>query len=379
MTDQLEQQIERALDQVKSGPVAVKPIGSDGPLVLFGAGHLGLIALRGLRQLGIEPVAWADNNPRLHGTVVEGLPVYSAAAASAKFDKGATFVVTIYTGAGVRRQLAEMGLRAIGIARLFRDYADTFLPYWCLDLPSKLAPHREEIIRGARVWSDSQSQNEYLAQIRYRAGLDECVPPPSSGSMYFPDDLVKLARDEVFVDCGAYDGDTLRTFIDRSRGSFRRVVALEPDPVNFQRLQTFVAGLPEAIRKKIDLEQAAVGSRREIVRFEAMGTVSSQVADGGAYEVPGLPLDEVLADRGASLIKMDIEGSELQALEGAQNTIRKHVPALSICLYHRQEDLWTIPLFIASLSDKYRLFLRRHSDDCWEQICYAIPVERLLR
>jgi hypothetical protein len=76
---------------------------------------------------------------------------------------------------------------------------------------------------------------------------------------------------------------------------------------------------------------------------------------------------------------MDIEGSELQALEGAQNTIRKHVPALSICLYHRQEDLWTIPLFIASLSDKYRLFLRRHSDDCWEQICYAIPAERLLR
>jgi hypothetical protein len=88
MADQLEQQIERALDQVKSGPVAVKAIGSDGPLVLFGAGRLGLITLKGLRQLGIEPVAWADNNPRLHGSVVEGLPVYSATEASANSAKG---------------------------------------------------------------------------------------------------------------------------------------------------------------------------------------------------------------------------------------------------------------------------------------------------
>ncbi len=113
------------------------------------------------------------------------------------------------------------------------------------------------------------------------------------------------------------------------------------------------------------------------MRFEAIGTAGSQVTDSGTYEVRCVPLDEMLADCEASLIKMDIEGSELQALVGAQSTIRRHVPALSICLYHRQEDLWKIPLFIASLSDRYRLFLRRHSDDCWEQICYAVPADRL--
>jgi FkbM family methyltransferase len=378
MTDQLEQQIERALDQVKSGPVAVKPIGADSPLVLFGAGRLGLIALKGLRGIGIEPAAWADNNPRLQGTVVEGLPVYSAAEASAKFG-GATFVVTIYTGAGVRRQLTEMGLRAVACTHVFRQYPDTFLPHACLDLPSKLLPERRNILQAAKIWADDESRTEYLAQIRYRALLDEAVPPAHPGSMYFPEDLLKLTADEVFVDCGAFDGDTLRAFLDRSARCFGRIVALEPDPSNFQRLETFVSGLPEGLRDKIRLVQAAVGSRRETVRFEAIGAAGSQVTSAGTYEVRCLPLDEVLADCGASLIKMDIEGSELQALQGAQNTIRKHLPALSICLYHRQEDLWTIPLFIASLSDKYRLFLRRHSDDCWEQICYAIPAERLLR
>ena len=259
MTEQLEQQIKQVLEQVKSGPVAVKPIGSDGPLVLFGAGRLGLIALKGLRRLGIEPVAWADNNPRLHGTVVEGLPVHSAAEASGKFGKEATFVVTIYTGAGVRRQLAEMGLRAIACTHVFRQYPNTFLPHACLDLPSKLLPHRPEILRAARIWADDASRAEYLAQIRYRALLDEAVPPSHPGPMYFPEDLFELTADEVFVDCGAFDGDSLRAFLDRSGNSFRQIVAMEPDASNFERLEKFVSGLPkDSVRE----DQSRPGSGR---------------------------------------------------------------------------------------------------------------------
>jgi FkbM family methyltransferase len=377
MADQLEQQIERALDQARAGQAATKPISPNGPLVLFGAGRVGLIALAGLRKLGIEPAAWADNNPRVQGTVVAGLPVLSPQEASAKFGGSATFVVTIYTGAGVRQQLTEMGLRVVGFTHVFRQYPDTFLPHGCLDRPSKLLPHKQDIVRCAKLWADDASRAEYLAQIRFRAVLDESVPPSHPGPMYFPEDLMKLSADEVFVDCGAFDGDTVRAFLDRSGMSFRQIVAMEPDASNFKRLEQLVAGLPEGVRQKIRLVQAAVGARRETVRFEAIGTAGSQVTDVGTYEVSCLPLDEVLADYGASLIKMDIEGSELQALQGAQQIIRRHVPALSICLYHRQEDLWTIPLYIASLSDKYRFFLRRHSDDCWEQIVYAIPADRL--
>jgi FkbM family methyltransferase len=378
MADQLEQQIELALDQASAGPATTKPIASNGPLVLFGAGRLGLITLAGLRKIGVEPAAWADNNPHLQGTVVEGLTVFSPAEASAKFGGAATFVVTIYTGAGVRQQLVEMGLRVVSFAQLFRQFHEAFLPYCCLDRPGKLAPHREEILRGAGIWADDASRREYLAQIRYRALLDECVPPPHPGPMYFSDDLLKLTEDEVFVDCGAYDGDTLRSFLHRCSNSFRKIVALEPDAANFQRLRDFVSTLPKDVQERIQLEQAAVGARRDTLRFDAMGTVGSQVNAAGPCEVQCVPLDEVLADCGASLIKMDIEGYELEALQGARKVIREHRPALAICLYHHQEDLWQIPLLISSLSEDYRLFLRRYSDDCWEQMCYAIPPHRLL-
>ncbi len=379
MAEQLELQIEQALDQAGAGAAATSPIRSDGPLVLFGAGQVGMVALAGLRKIGIEPAAWADNNPRVQGTVVEGVPVLSPQEAAAKFGGAATFVVTIYTGAGVRQQLSQMGLRVVSFGKLFHQFHEAFLPYCCLDLPSKMARHRQDILKGAQIWADEASRREYLAQVRYRAVFDEHVPPPNSGSMYFPDDLVKLTQDELFIDCGAYDGDTLRSFLDRCSNSFRQIVALEPDAANFAQLQAFVAKLPNNVRDKIHLEQVAIGSRPSTVRFEASGSVSSHVTAAGGYEVRSLPLDDVLADFGASLIKMDIEGSEADALRGAANIIRAHLPVLSICLYHRQEDLWQIPLLIASLSDQYRLFLRRHSDDCWEQICHAIPVGRLLK
>jgi hypothetical protein len=75
---------------------------------------------------------------------------------------------------------------------------------------------------------------------------------------------------------------------------------------------------------------------------------------------------------------MDIEGSEPDALAGARTVIARHAPVLAVCLYHRQADLWQIPLQIRAMNDSYRLHLRRYSDDCWEQVCYAIPPERLL-
>ena len=91
---------------------------------------------------------------------------------------------------------------------------------------------------------------------------------------------------------------------------------------------------------------------------------------------PPSPLDELLVNEQPSFIKMDIEGAEYDALSGCKQTIERYHPILAICLYHRQEDLWRIPLLIHSVSKKYDLYLRRYSDECWEQVCYAIPKER---
>jgi hypothetical protein len=113
-----------------------------------------------------------------------------------------------------------------------------------------------------------------------------------------------------------------------------------------------------------------------MVRFEASGTEASAVGSG-EYEVECVSLDDILAEKKPSFIKMDIEGSELDALAGAENTIKKNLPVLAVCSYHKQDHLWRIPLLIHSFSNEYHFFLRPHLLEVWDLVCYAIPKARL--
>jgi FkbM family methyltransferase len=349
-----------------------------GPVVLFGAGALGRYTLAGLRRAGAPPVAFADNDRRRWGTQVEGLPVLSATDARERFGPRAVFVVTIYTGARVRQDLRRLGLRVLPFAHLALKYPGVLLPHNCVDWPHQACAQADEIRRGLDVWADEASRREYVAQVRYRLHLDgdlpPCLPPDET---YFPEDLFRCTADEVFVDCGAYDGDSVRAFLGRRGPSFGRVIALEPDPHNCARLRDYIAGLPAVVRGKVEVRQLAAGARRERVRFAADGTVGAAFAGEGPAEVDCAPLDEVLSEQPPTFIKMDIEGAEPEALAGARRTLARHAPVLAVCLYHRQEHLWQIPTSLRSASDRYRLFLRRYSDDCWEQVCYAVPAERL--
>ncbi len=84
-----------------------------------------------------------------------------------------------------------------------------------------------------------------------------------------------------------------------------------------------------------------------------------------------------MRDEKPTYIKMDIEGYEASAIEGAREIIQQHQPVLAICVYHKQQDLWQIPLLMKSLCGDYQLFLRPHLDEGWDLVCYAIPRKRL--
>jgi FkbM family methyltransferase len=351
-------------------------------VVLFGAGNLGQTALACLRSVGIEPLAFSDNNSELWGRSVQDLEVLSPADASYKFGSSAAFFVTIWSlghrfGA-TRQQLNALGCRNIFSASALRwKFADRLLPFFCQDLPHKMYEERAEVGEAGELWYDERSRAEYLAQVRWRAYGDyDGLGIPDSEESYFPDSIFSLVPDEEFVDCGAYDGDTLRSLIQRRR-DFRHISAFEPDPHNHGKLERYLATLDLCLCRRISLHNLAVGAFRTQVRFNATGTEGAAVTSHGEITVECYPLDEILHETTPTYLKMDIEGAEHDAIAGAQSTIRKHHPVMAVCVYHKQNDLWRLPLAIRSLFPDYRFFLRTYEVDGWQTVCYAVPEGRV--
>jgi len=350
-----------------------------GSIVLVGAGELGRKALHGLRGQRIEPLAFADNNPDLWGKAVDGLGVVSPEEAARRFATQAVFVVTIYNGSPVRGQLRRLRCPMIvPFAYLFWKYPEVFLPHGGLALPDEIHGMAEEVRQGLSLWADESSRGEFLAQLKWRYLLDfDALPAPLSvDDIYFPEDLVAPLPDEFYVDCGAFDGDSVKRFIERRDSAFRRVVAIEADPKNYLRLQETIEALPGDIRDKIALRPLAVGKEAGLIHFEAQGTAGSSAKPGGSVEVKCARLDEILRGDDPTFIKMDIEGAELDALHGADEIIKRAIAAWAICAYHRPDHLWSIPAFIQAQSGAFDFYLRRYAEECWELVCYAIPKSR---
>ncbi len=206
-------------------------------IVLFGAGNLGRKTLAGLRRAGVEPLCFSDNNPALWGLSADGLKILPPPEAATRFDSRAAFVATIYTGRQVQKQLSTNGLTVVPFAELFAKYHDSFLPFLCLDFPDGVLSSRADVLTAMDLWHDDRSRQEYVEQIRYRVMM---APPSmareSADDMHLAPDLIKPVSDEVFIDCGAFDGDSIRSFMARRGQAWQRIVAIEPDPENFRRL-----------------------------------------------------------------------------------------------------------------------------------------------
>lgn len=352
--------------------------------VVLGAGTMGRRAVAALRRFGTPPLAVCDSNPSFWGTQIEDLSVLSPAAAAERFGKDAVFFIAVrnerHSFCDTAAQLRGIGCRHVAsVACITWRFPEEFLPFLLYDLPSKMYEQAGQVLDAERIWADERSRAEYLAQVRLRALGDPSVlaPPPPEES-YFLDDVFEVQPGEIFVDCGAFDGDTLRSLIARQPG-FGKVEAIEADSLSFAKLARYVAELPPDLRSKIRLHPCAVGDQGGRVRFDDSGTLGSCVSDLGDTVVDLVPLDAMFGSRQVSMIKMDIEGEEFNALLGARKVIQRDRPILAICVYHLQQDLWRIPLLIRGMVPDYHMYLRAYGGDGIQTVAFAVPPERVLQ
>jgi len=354
-------------------------------IVLFGARKLGRKALAGLRTVGVEPLAFSDNDPRTWGTSIDGLAVCPPEEAAKRFGKDAAFVITIWgrgsadTMAQRRQTLEALGCdRVLPFVPLFWKYAGTFLPHGALDVPHRVIESAADVKRCFEILADEPSKVGLVEQIRWRVEGDfDALSDPVSDEIYFPEFIDSLQAPETFVDCGAYDGDTVLRFLIRNDHRFAQIFAFEPDPENFRALEENIARLAEDVRERIEISRCAIGEQKVKVSFAATGTVGASFGEGNVT-VQCISLDEVLRHENPTYIKMDIEGAEPSAIRGAKSLIRDHQPVVAACSYHVQDHLWTIPLVLFDANPDFAIVQRQHIQMVEDLVTYGVPYGRLI-
>jgi len=180
---------------------------------------------------------------------------------------------------------------------------------------------------------------------------------------YFPTDIgLQLGNDEIFVDCGAYDGRDSILFAEKVKNRFQRVCAFEPDLSNYANMSLNLQrhSIGEDVTG-FDTFPMGVANINGYQHFSGSGmlvalTDKPKDADRGLFVAR---LDDML-DR-CTYLKLEIEGAELAALKGAARLIQNCRPKMAISTYHKPTDFLDLLPYLTSLNKGYRLTLRHHA------------------
>lgn len=180
----------------------------------------------------------------------------------------------------------------------------------------------------------------------------------------------KYSSGEVFIDGGAFNGDTILAYNRFTAGKYKKIIAFEPESNNLEIIKNNINNVHD-----VCLIQKGLWDKDTTLNF-TRDSSASRIEQVGTDLVEVTTIDSVMNGEQVSFIKMDIEGAEYEALCGAEKTIRKWMPKLAICVYHKCDDIFKMISFLNVIKDndrEYKFYLRHHTCAAYETVLYAIP------
>lgn len=280
--------------------------------IIYGAGEYGRQTYLELKQENLKVIAFCDTNKAKQGTIYQGLPVISLAQL-ADLPQCKILMAVWNQSSVIRKKLLQLGIEADRVIDCFlcENYLDS--------------------------------------------------------NQYFDEDIIHFGLNEVFLDCGCFDFGTSEIFAKKCP-DYQKVICFEPNEFNRQNIARRIA---EQKIERVELYPYGVWNKETTLCFHGEGS-SAKIDTTGEEQIEAVSIDGLVIET-ATFIKMDIEGSELKALEGARNTILKYKPKLAISIYHKPEDIITLPSYILELVPEYKLYLRHYSNYfATETVLYAV-------
>jgi FkbM family methyltransferase len=349
--------------------------GGGGNICVYGAGNVGKSFLNYFLDIfGDKEISYflLDKNA-FNGQTYLNYPVYKPDAVQLdwKFRKDALVIIAIFLDSEQYNEIIE-NLKEIGYTRFINA-----MPFFTRALFASQEINNENIISkeiddissAFELMTDEHSEDVFYSVFKAHATADYDMKALSSGMTTYVDVGVSFRFNyRSFIDCGAYTGDTLEELVKRYK--VENYFGFEPDLHCYSKLSERVKTYYNKAKYYV-LLPIGVSNKNEYLRFTSIGTGTSRINKTGDTIVQTVKLDDMLKGYDDLFIKMDIEGAEISALEGAKNIIVNTAPDLAISVYHKISDLWQIPLMLKEWVPEYRFYMRNHISCTIDTVLYA--------
>lgn len=306
------------------------------------------------------PYAIYDFEPRKHSSNINGIPILEIKELC-KEDPYTSLIVIAEEDYPFYKALGSLYNELIA-------YYFPILPCTALEAYFYALNHYDEINEVSNLLYDSQSKQLYIKYWLSRIYGIVYNPLLYSKKPYFGNDIItNLYDNDVIVSGGTYNGK----HIDRALKMNSKITAylFEPNKKYYQYLsETYKS------HDNIKVFNYALYNKETQLPFDLSDELGAQIVNEHSkydYWIQTVRLDTMDIGK-VSLIELDIEGSEIQALNGMRNTILKYHPKLAICVYHKISDYIEIPKLVLNYNSHYKLYFRQHSCYYEESVLYAI-------
>lgn len=318
------------------------------PIVLYGMGDGADKVLQVFEKLHISPAAVMASDTFVRGQSFHGYPVQKLSDIEKQFD---SFLIALCFGSQrpeVIGQIKDLAKKHKVLVPSVPVFGETI----CNE--RFLCENAESLHKAYHLLEDNKSKDVFknILTFEYTGELPYLFNSESSKNEVLQT-LIQPDKQSFYVDAGACKGDTIEEFL-KFAPEYKVILAFEPNAKNFEKLQLHCRNIPNT-----ELWNLALYRENAMLYFnKKSGRCSARSLQG--TPVQAADLDSLLQGRRPTYVKMDVEGMEAEALQGAKNTLQTYKPKLNIAAYHQTEDLFALPLLIHEIQPNYKIYLRHH-------------------